>query len=342
MAVYFIYWFLIVLFAFLGKQNRFIRIVPFLLCALLIGLRQNVGTDFNSYVYFFENEYDTDYLEIGFTWINRVVHQWHGTYTWVFLIVGTLSAFFIFLSLNRQRINYTSSAILSYIFSFSFLVNGIRQGMAVSIFFFAYKYIESRSWLKFALCIGFALLFHNSIIGVIPLFFFAHKHLSRNAYIILFLVSLCLTQLSLGSILAPFERLVSLNDRYLALTKNDLLTGSYFSFGLFFNWILLFVQFVFYLVYNYQKKETLLFNLFFLSIVFFHLRIASGMFIRVEILFSWFQYLLLPIVLSDKTIPQNVRRNMVILFVAMYATLLVNTYILTAPNDISPYKFVCY
>lgn len=342
MAVYFIYWFLIVLFAFLGKQNRFIRIVPFLLCALLIGLRQNVGTDFNSYVYFFENEYDTDYLEIGFTWINRVVHQWHGTYTWVFLIVGTLSAFFIFLSLNRQRINYTSSAILSYIFSFSFLVNGIRQGVAVSIFFFAYKYIESRSWLKFALCIGFALLFHNSIIGVIPLFFFAHKHLSRNAYIILFLVSLCLTQLSLGSILAPFERLVSLNDRYLALTKNDLLTGSYFSFGLFFNWILLFVQFVFYLVYNYQKKETLLFNLFFLSIVFFHLRIASGMFIRVEILFSWFQYLLLPIVLSDKTIPQNVRRNMVILFVAMYATLLVNTYILTAPNDISPYKFVCY
>ena len=28
------------------------------------------------------------------------------------------------------------------------------------------------------------------------------------------------------------------------------------------------------------------------------------------------------------------------LFVAMYSTLLVNAYILTAPNDISPYRFV--
>lgn len=340
MAVYFIYWLLIVLFAFLGKQNKYIRVVPFLLCALLIGLRQDVGTDFNSYVYFFEREYDTDYLEVGFTWINRVIHQLHGTYTWVFLIVGTLSAFFIFLSLNRRHIRYMPSAVLSYIFPFSFLVNGIRQGVAISVFFFAYKYIESRDWLKFALCIGFALLFHNSIIGVIPLFFFAHKHLSKNAYIILFFVSLCLTQLSLDSILAPFERLISMNDRYLALTEKDSYTRGYFSFGLFFNWLLLFIQFVFYLIYNYQKKEPLLFNLFFLSIVFFHLRIASGMFIRVEILFSWFQYLLLPIALSDRTIPQEVRRNMIILFVAMYSILLVNTYILTAPNDISPYRFV--
>ena len=125
-----------------------------------------------------------------------------------------------------------------------------------------------------------------------------------------------------------------------ALTEKDSYTGRYFSFGLFFNWLLLFIQFVFYLIYNYQKKETLLFNLFFLSIVFFHLRIASGMFIRVEILFSWFQYLLLPIALSDKTISQEVRRNMIILFVAMYSILLVNTYILTAPNDISPYQSI--
>lgn len=340
MLTYFVYWFLIIAFSYLGRFSKYVRVVPYLLLASLIGFRKEVGTDYDAYTNFFNYERDSDFLEIGYTWINRWIASMGGNVHDVFLLMGLLSGFFIYKSLNNKQINYTPSAILSYIFPFSFLVNGIRQSLAISVSFFCYKYIEERKLFAFLLCIGFAFLFHNSIICMIPLFFFIHKYAPKKIYIIIFFISLILTQLNFSQLVSPIENLIAMKDRYANLMENDVATTGYFSIGLLFNWFLLSILFVFFLKNDYHKKYPVLFNLFFFSIIFFHMRIAAGIFIRVEVMFSWFQYLLLPIALSDKAISAKERFVITILTTLMYTILILNTYVLSSPNDLSPYKSI--
>ncbi|MBE0381951.1 EpsG family [Pseudoalteromonas carrageenovora] len=73
-----------------------------------------------------------------------------------------------------------------------FFNDQIRQATALSIFIFAYRYIESRSLLKFCLCMIVAFMFHYYSLVLFLSYFFKGSIIKKNFYIYILFVLILL------------------------------------------------------------------------------------------------------------------------------------------------------
>lgn len=88
-----------------------------------------------------------------------------------FFLTSTSSLFLVFFSIKRYSINAPIS-LLVFIYLFLTIYFGeVRQAMALSIVFWGFKYVESRSLLKYICVCLVASLFHVSAIFTILIYF---------------------------------------------------------------------------------------------------------------------------------------------------------------------------
>lgn len=157
---------------------------------LISSLRYDVGTDYITYVNIFDqlaplsltgyfNLQNID-LEIGFYFLIKLSDLLTGNYFPMLIISSFLIIFFFYLGLRKYNLKQTSIVyflFLTTIFPFTF--NGIRQGIAISICFYAFSFIITRLPKKYILWILIASLFHKSALFMLPFYFLnriASKH----------------------------------------------------------------------------------------------------------------------------------------------------------------------
>src|SRR5690606_19464441 len=80
--------------------------------------------------------------------------------------------------IKRFSNNYILSVFIYITFGFyTFLFNGLRQGIAMAVCFLALPYLINKNKLKYFLLIVIASLFHTSAWVMLPFYFLVHMKL---------------------------------------------------------------------------------------------------------------------------------------------------------------------
>ena len=278
------------------ELSKLCRLLIPILFTLLTGLRgQTIGVDTPTYYdhYYVYGRWGCDFIEPGFDWINRFCFSLGFGANSLFIVMAAITCLFFYLSLNRlNKKEYTIAAFFTYLFTFTFLVNGMRQGVACAIFFYAYWLIVDRKWIRYIACILFASLFHASALLLLPIYLLNKYKFNNKIYIFIYLLSF----LGLFIDLSPYLPSIELGNRaYSEYAENvNIVTAS--SLGFIVTTALNIIIFYLILKNKLFNKFPLLANLVFIAFclknIGFHLPIIG----RITIYFSWFVFLIYPMI----------------------------------------------
>ena len=194
--IYFVYIFILSILLVLERDRNLspqCRVLIPIFYTFFIGLRgKGIGVDTHTYYdhYYIYGKWGCDFVEPGFDWINRLCFYLEWEANSLFLIMAGITCLFLYLSLNKLgRRNYTIAAFFIYLFTFTFLVNGMRQGVAIAIFLYSYWFVVERKWVWYVVSILFASLFHASAFLLLPIYLLNQYHLPKKLYTIIYLLS---------------------------------------------------------------------------------------------------------------------------------------------------------
>lgn len=164
------------------RKSKVIIAVSLLVPIAVSALRFDVGTDYMSYVSMYNSlslmpldQYFPQVFpktEIGFYLLIKISDWLTNSPFLVFSVSSALTVLFFYLGLKKFNVKHSSLVYLLYLLIiFPTTFNGIRQGLAAAICFYAISFIISRKPGKYFLLIAVASLFHNSALFLAPLYF---------------------------------------------------------------------------------------------------------------------------------------------------------------------------
>ncbi len=136
--------------------------------------------------YFKENEIGWEYLNLSFGKIGVPSGVFFGLVsgiTWFFFIKGSYKFQFL---LPLMFFFAMSSGFFFWTFS------GIRQSIAIMIFFYAIRFLLEKDPLRYALWISIASLFHISVIIMLPFYFIKEVKFNQKLVALLYIISIFL------------------------------------------------------------------------------------------------------------------------------------------------------
>lgn len=111
-------------------------------------------------------------FEPGYNIAVWVLSQFFTSGQWVFVFQGVIVAVSVCCFVNKNsRHPCVSLIIFMSLGLFNFMVQGIRQSIAMSICFFAVEQIKNRKLIRFLLLVFLAMSFHGSAIVFFPVYF---------------------------------------------------------------------------------------------------------------------------------------------------------------------------
>ncbi len=356
-----IYYFVLILLAFFSlynlsnldrNQNRYIRLLSFLLFIIVGGLRYDVGADWTMYEVTF-NSLETvgdifkareEKLFVVFMFLSKIILSNYSFFILTFFFV----AFYLKYLIIRK---YSTDIFLSLIIYFFTLfliydLNGIRQGMALAFVFLSIPTLINKKPFLFVFFIVIGSLFHISVLIFLPFYWISSLKISNNK--LLFIVSASLI------VSIPIRALIE-NNAYIQLLL-ALDSFSHYSFYVtddiaardisimsvaVFQRLFIFILFII----NYDKIETsdelksLLLNGYFVSIlIFVFLSFSADLAARTSFYFKSLEIIMIPLIVTC----QARLTNRMILFAIFVLFAIVGAYrILEIPNGgLIPYQFI--
>jgi transmembrane protein EpsG len=265
---------------------------------LLIGLRSEiVGTDTFYYIqeyYAFYDEFNysnifLNYLEPGHAFISYQLNNLEQSHTIYLLTFSTLSLFFFFLFYKDKKEYLPWAIFFAFCIGFIFLMmNGIRQGLAISILALSIKYVTNRNPLKFLGIVLFASLFHYSALLMLPIYFINHlSKVNYKLWAVLFLVSVFITPYNLFDSIKNILSFVPKNYSY--YLDQIGLDDSKFSLGFLYHLLLSFLALYLSTKITYDKFNKNILNLYFVGIILMNVTFQYALLQRFNIYFIFFQ-----------------------------------------------------
>ncbi|WP_180083353.1 EpsG family protein [Acinetobacter sp. YH12102] len=254
MIPYFFILFVVTLWIYIEKRSfgRKSLYFPFFCLLLLFSLRDfSVGTDTIVYTDKFINLILVEYynfnnnIEFGYQVLEYLVLSFSHNYFWLFLLCGSIILSGFFYILRKYSSNYLLSIFVFITFGiYTFSFNILRQGLAISICFFALHFLIQRKFLYYFLSVAIASLFHvSALIMLIFPFLLQFKIKIEYKMLIVFLFSSVFSSVVISYLSRD-------NVRYEAYNQASELAGGYF--------VLLFYLFWVFLLYFFGRKERIL------------------------------------------------------------------------------------
>ena len=294
--IYFVYvFFLIAMLAIERESAKFrpiVRIIIPIVYTLLIGLRDtSIGNDTETYYehYYYYGQFGCDFIEPGFDWLNRIMFSMGYNANHFFIVNAAITMFFIYMALNRlKEKNYTYTAFCMYLLTFTFLVNGMRQGVACGILIFAHRFIEERRIIPYILTILLAAQFHASALILLPLYFLGNRHLTAKLYVGIFIFSFIGVFVDISSYVPSFELL----GRDYGTHVENMNISDASSLGFIVSTALNILVLTLALNNQIHKHFPLLFNLVFISYVLKNLGFSIPIVGRLTVYFTWLGFII--------------------------------------------------
>lgn len=166
---------------------------------VVAGTRESyVGTDYWGYLEFYnyildhgsfptywkENEAGWEYLNFTFAKLGVPAGIFFG------LVAGMMWYFFV---KGSYRFQFLLPLMFFFIITngfFFWTLSGLRQSIAIMIFFFAIKYIIEKKPIYYGLSILAASFFHISVLVMLPVYFLSMIKFNRNLFFVLYILSI--------------------------------------------------------------------------------------------------------------------------------------------------------
>ncbi|EOE5321826.1 EpsG family protein [Providencia rettgeri] len=182
------------------KTSFLILLPPFSVYFLVSSLQYNVGSDYFSYIYIYQNSWVMDkYFNSGeyfFYYSNLILNYFSAPPQSIFFVFSFIQSFFIFYFFKEIKKRGLSLWLLFFIF---FTVtnilhnqmNGIRQYAALTLLPIISLFLYDKKYFKFFIFTLIAMSFHSTAIIFFGLVFFSlAKKYHFNRYFIVFIISI--------------------------------------------------------------------------------------------------------------------------------------------------------
>lgn len=318
------------------KHKKIIFCVIFLTFTVVSAFRYDVGRDFeDTYIYTFnriKNNYSNVRIDIGLYMIIKLIIFLNGNQQWLFIITSFIINYFIFKTIFRNSQNKMLS-IYIYICGtlYFFSMNGIRQTIAIALFYYSLQYIENRKFKKYLFLNIIGILFHNSAIIFIPLYFVLNKKLKfKTKVAILLIVFLSI------NVLVPIINKILLNTKYAMYLTN----GAYTSLSQL-N-VSTFINILIWSLYNISKtndsKSTIYGNIHFCGIIvtLFLLKVPLAM--RIFMPFRYIEFLSVPYLIETKLKNNKIKTLVEFSVMIVYLMYFIHGVYIENGNDVLPYQ----
>lgn len=171
-------------------RNNFYQkdvIVPIILFSIVMGMRYDVGTDYENYYEAYNGLSDeNERFEIGYRSFVWLCHLLNLHYVFYFAIAAFLPVFFYYKAFEKQAYLYPLLTIFLFINNeYWNWMNVIRCSISISLFLYSVNYIAQHNYKKYYICSFIAILFHKSsvILLIIYPFFINNKDYLKSRYI---------------------------------------------------------------------------------------------------------------------------------------------------------------
>lgn len=271
-----------------------INIFIFLILLLPMGLRYGIGTDYfyTYYPYFNFIGHGTRYFdEVGFNLLNIIVYKLFGRFEMLIFITSFIFIYFMYKGIlnnlnEKERPWGTLMLFLSQAYFYS--MNMVRQSLAISIIFFAFKFLKSKEYKKYYIFCFFACTLHYSaIICLLFPLFLKVKPKQKTKIVLITILTLCKPLLSnvLLKIIMSTKYSWYIGSRYTLGVSNTVVLIN----------VILFVLSVLYENENYGNEEYEILNTInYISVCLMLLIGWVPLFNRIIRYFTIFQVLLVP------------------------------------------------
>lgn len=323
-------------------RNILAKIVLCLFASFIIGFRgENVGVDTENYInhFYTYGRFGCDYIEIGFDYLNQYLFAL-GTSAHFFLFICALLSFVfitIFLSSIKPSSVYYKTSLLFFIFCPLAFVNGVRQGIACSVFYCSLIFLEEKKFIYYLLLLLGASLFHASVLLLIPLYFLINRNISSRKYILIYIFSFFLLFFDLSSYMYLLSDLNIGNRNYATIYTDIEVRQASFS-GFIFVTLLNLVTFMFSIKFKLHKLNPVTFNLFYISCILFNVVYNFQLIGRVMFYFNWALYILVPILLYSIYDSKYKYRLLIFIFYLLSFILLLINAVFSSANMLLDYK----
>lgn len=152
---------------YVKTNKRIFIVVSFIIPMLIGGLRYNVGTDYMNYLNAYQNN---ENIDIGFSIFSRIARIFDD-FKVLFFMYNFFTLLFLFIGLENVKNENRSKAYFIFLFLYyTTSFNAMRQMLAVSIIFCAYKYVYKNNFLKYSVMVLLASIFHTTAIFLLVLY----------------------------------------------------------------------------------------------------------------------------------------------------------------------------
>jgi hypothetical protein len=269
---------------------------------VFVGIRYGVGNDYFVYYDNFKgirNGTDTSADELLYLVLNKMFPFEFGIFFFSFF-----SFFFL-----KKTIDYFSPkhSVLSYFIFYSFFlilfeIHIIRQGLAISLVLYSYKYLFNKKYVVFILFVLVASAFHKSALIVLPCALILNFIQTTILQFILVIFSLIVFffQGELILIYYNFASQIPILNAYLLVYRMEETTSYGFSSGMLLDVIIFIILLINSKTFN--EKELFLFRIFVLSIVLTFILSLDPAALRLTYYFRTVVIFLIPLFFKFKSI----------------------------------------
>lgn len=215
------------------KVNIFIAIISFSAVVIFAGLRTYVA-DTTAYINMF-NEWPVGFSEIstlikdsdepGFILLGVFIKTYISTdYTvWLF-IIATITGICMMIGFYRYSSNFALSTFLFIATcNFTWMFNGMRQYLVISILFAFSNWIVEKKWIRYIILVLFLTTIHRTAIAMIPMYFIVNgEPWNKRTTLVILTVILCIV--FAGNVLNLFDSIMMQSDYatgYFEFKKSD-------------------------------------------------------------------------------------------------------------------------
>lgn len=192
------------------------------LVILVLGLRNKVGADTYSYMYYWD--YIPPLKDMSFQWLMLAKYQpfWyllssfckelHSEFWFFQLVHATIVNVIIFYFIKEHSIHKFS---VVFIFAIArmlyFSCEIMRESLSVCMFLLVFDSLVQKKWLKYYIAVSFAFMFHASAVFLFLLPLFYNYYCKKGSVKILVIISVIFTVVISMGILEKLLALISIN-----------------------------------------------------------------------------------------------------------------------------------
>ena len=193
LSIYFVIFILIWNLCIIGNSKELKENIPFsgfCICILIlvVGLRWNTGTDWQSYKNLFDkinlnNINSIQHFDVGYKWFNLIIKYFTDDYSVLLLFDALLSITLIHFALKKIQVNTLICILIFYIdFCIAHYFGSNRRIIAMGFVFVQFVYIFLGKYKRALLCCFLAFIFHRSSIVSIFAFLIPKRGFSTKKY----------------------------------------------------------------------------------------------------------------------------------------------------------------